>query len=73
MVFLLFGFFVYDGMFIIFCSMKIFVVVRIGFGDEFILRLVDVCLKEGRKFMLVVWEIFFNDIYLENMLIIFLF
>lgn len=47
--------------------MKTLTAVRIGLGDQLIARSADVCLKEGRRLMLVVREALLNDIHLENM------
>ncbi|KAM0752321.1 putative Phenylacrylic acid decarboxylase, partial [Meredithblackwellia eburnea MCA 4105] len=62
------GSFLHDGMIVVPCSMKTLASIRIGFCDELISRSADVCLKEGRKLMLVVRETPLSEIHLENML-----
>lgn len=62
------GSFQTSGMIIIPCSMKSAAGIACGFADNLLLRAADVCIKEGRKVVLVPREMPLSRIHLKNML-----
>ncbi len=61
------GSFETGGMVVMPCSMKTLAGVASGYSDNLLLRAVDVSLKEQRKIVLVVREMPFSLVHLENM------
>ncbi|MBQ9058982.1 MAG: UbiX family flavin prenyltransferase [Atopobiaceae bacterium] len=62
------GSFMTEGMLIVPCSMKTLAAVAIGYDDNLIVRAADVCLKEGKKVVLVPREMPLGKTHLKNML-----
>lgn len=59
-VVILSGLFEMDGMIIVLCSMKLFVSICIGMVDNLLIRVVDVILKEWKKFVFLIREMLFS-------------
>lgn len=57
-----------DGMIILPCSMKTVSGIANGFAENLLLRSADVCIKEGRKVVLVPREMPMSRIHLHNIL-----
>ncbi|QEK16087.1 UbiX family flavin prenyltransferase [[Clostridium] hylemonae] len=61
------GSFVTDGMIVLPCSMKTLAGIASGYAENLIVRAADVCMKEGRKVVLVPREMPFGKIHIRNM------
>lgn len=61
------GSFVTDGMIIMPCSMKTLAGIAAGYADNLIVRAADVCMKEGRKVVLVPREMPFGKVHIRNL------
>ena len=61
------GSFSMDGMIVMPCSMKTVAGIVSGFSENLLLRAADVCLKEGRKLVLVPREMPLSRIHLRNL------
>ena len=61
------GSFVTDGMIIMPCSMKTLAGIAAGYADNLTVRAADVCMKEGRKVVLVPREMPFGKVHIRNM------
>lgn len=61
------GSFVTEGMIVIPCSMKSLAGIVSGYADNLLLRAADVCLKEGRKVVLVPREMPLGKVHLRNL------
>lgn len=61
------GSFLTDGMIVIPCSMKSLAGIVSGYADNLLLRAADVCLKEGRKVVLVPRETPLGKVHLRNL------
>lgn len=61
------GSFLTDGMIIMPCSMKTLAGIAAGYAENLIVRGADVCMKEGRKVVLVPREMPFSKLHLKNM------
>ncbi len=57
-----------DGMIVLPCSMKTVAGIVSGYSENLLLRAADVCLKEGRKVVLVPREMPLSHIHLKNLL-----
>lgn len=63
------GSFVTDGMIVVPCSMKTLAGIVHGYAENLLLRVADVCLKEGRRVVLVPREMPLGKIHLRNLVL----
>lgn len=61
------GSYVTDGMIVMPCSMKSLAGIAAGYAENLVVRAADVCMKEGRKVVLVPREMPFSRLHLRNL------
>ena len=61
------GSYVTDGMIVMPCSMKSLAGIVSGYAQNLVVRAADVCMKEGRKLVLVPREMPFSRLHLRNL------
>ena len=61
------GSYVTEGMIVMPCSMKTLAGIAAGYAENLILRAADVCMKEGRKVVLVPREMPLGKIHIRNL------
>lgn len=61
------GSYVTDGMIVMPCSMKSLAGIAAGYAENLVVRAADVCMKEGRKVILVPREMPFSRLHLRNL------
>lgn len=61
------GSFVTDGMIVVPCSMKTLSAIATGYADNLVARAADVCLKEGRRVVLVPREMPLGRVHIRNL------
>ncbi len=61
------GSFITEGMIVMPCSMKTLAGIAAGYADNLIIRSADVCMKEGRKVVLVPREMPYGKLHLQIM------
>lgn len=61
------GSYVTDGMIVMPCSMKSLAGIAAGYAENLVVRAADVCMKEGRKIVLVPREMPFSRLHLRNL------
>jgi 4-hydroxy-3-polyprenylbenzoate decarboxylase len=62
------GSYITEGIIVMPCSMKTLAGIAAGYSDNLIIRATDVCLKEGRKVVLVPREIPLSKVHLRNLI-----
>lgn len=61
------GSYVTDGMIVMPCSIKSLAGIAAGYAENLVVRAADVCMKEGRKVVLVPREMPFSRLHLRNL------
>ncbi len=61
------GSFVTEGMIVMPCSMKTLAGITAGYAENLVVRAADVCLKEGRKLVLVPREMPLGKVHIRNL------
>lgn len=67
MVFFVLGLVCYEIMVVCLCFMGLMGRIVYGILDDLVMRVVDVILKERRRLILVLWDILYSLLYINNM------